>query len=204
MKKARDKVPALKKELGLIDNIPIILYVGKFMKRKNPVMLLKSYLQLFKDDNSFQAYLLYVGDGEERSNLEKQINECGLHEKVRLLGFKNQTELPNYFALCDLFVLPSQKEPFGLIINEVMNASKAVISTDEVGASRDLVHNGLNGFVVPAGNVEALTHALKTALLDKKKLSEMGNESKKIIDKWNYQEDVEGIVKALYASQGKQ
>ncbi len=202
--KAKNRVPALKKELGLIDDIPVILYAGKFIKRKNPVLLLKAFARMSRNNNmSFPAYLLYVGDGEERPELERRIDELGLQDRAKLLGFKNQTELPDYFALCDLFVLPSHKEPFGLVINEVMNAGKAVISTNEVGASRDLVHDGLNGFVVPAGDMDALSHALKNALSDKKKLLQMGNESRKIIDKWSYQQDVDGLLKALCSSQTK-
>jgi len=198
--KAKDRVPSLKKELGLNDDIPIILYASKFIKRKNPLLLLEAYASLSKSNNRhIPAYLLYVGDGEERPELERRINELGLQDRVKLVGFKNQTELPDYFALCDLFVLPSHKEPFGLVINEVMNAGKTVISTNEVGASRDLVHEGLNGFVVSAGNAEELSYALKEALSDKKRLLKMGNESIKIIDKWSYQQDFEGFMQALYA-----
>lgn len=199
-RKSEEELAILKKKLGLIDDIPIILYAGKLMKRKNPLLLLEAYANLSKNANKpISAYLLYIGSGEERLKLEKRIKEMGLEDMVKLLGFKNQTELPAYFALCDLFVLPSHKEPFGLVINEVMNAGKAIISTNEVGASRDLVHNGRNGFVVPAGNINALTDALKLALSNRIKLAEMGNESKKIIDNWNYQQDVEGILKALYS-----
>ena len=201
--KAKDRVPVLKKELGLIDDIPVILYASKFIKRKNPVLLLEAFARLSaKGVSPFPAYLLYVGDGEERAGLERRISELRLRDSVKLLGFKNQTELPDYFALCDLFVLPSYKEPFGLVINEVMNAGKAVISTNEVGASRDLVRDGLNGFVVPAGDVDALSKALKNALSDKKKLLRMGNESRKIIDKWNYQQDVDGVLAALEYVEG--
>lgn len=202
--KAKDRVPALKKELGLTNDIPVILYASKFIKRKNPELLLEAYARLLKNNNMpFPAYLLYVGDGERRSELERRINKLGLRDRVKLLGFKNQTELPDYFALCDLFVLPSHKEPFGLVINEVMNAGKAVISTNEVGASHDLIHEGVNGFVVPARDVAALYHALKNALSDRKGLLQMGNESRKIIDEWSYQQDVDGILEALYSLQRK-
>lgn len=197
---AKNRLSNLRKELDLTENIPVILYASKLMKRKNPLLLIEAYSHLSKDQiTPPSAYLLYVGDGEERPHLEKRISELGWQSHVKILGFKNQTKIPDYFALCDLFVLPSHKEPFGLVINEVMNAGKAVISTNEVGASRDLVHDGINGFVVPAGNVKALSQALGKAISDKKRLQQMGNESRKIIDKWNFEKDVDGTLEALYA-----
>lgn len=85
------------------------------------------------------------------------------------------------------------------MINEVMNAGKAIITTDEVGAAKDLVHNGLNGFVVPAGNIDALSNALSSILSDKNKTVQMGQESVKIINTWNYEQDIEGILNALHS-----
>ena len=64
---------------------------------------------------------------------------------VRFLGFRNQSEMPAFYDLCDLFVLPSHFEPWGLVINEAMNAGKPVIVSDCVGAAPDLVQTGRNG-----------------------------------------------------------
>lgn len=203
-KKTKERVSALKKELGLIDDIPVIVYASKLIKRKNPVLLLEAFARLSaKGVSPFPAYLLYIGDGEERPELEMRISELRLRDRVKLLGFKNQTELPDYFALCDLFVLPSHREPFGLVINEVMNVGKAVISTDEVGASRDLVQNGRNGFVVPAGDVKALSQALEKIISGKKISQQMGSESKKVIANWSFEKDVDGIIRALESSERK-
>ena len=102
--------PALRRDLGLIEDIPVICYASKLMKRKNPALLLDAYAGLAKNKTaSSDAYLIYVGDGEERLAIEKKIDQLGLHDRVKILGFKNQTELPAYFALCDLFVLPSEQ-----------------------------------------------------------------------------------------------
>ena len=188
----------LKQQLGIHDNLPVILYASKFLKRKNPVVLFDAYARLSEDGISPPpAYLLYIGNGEERGTLEQRIEMHGWQNRVKLLGFKNQTELPAYYALCDLFVLPSSQEPFGLVINEVMNAGKAVISTEIVGASRDLVQPGRNGLIVPAGDVSALASALQQALSDREQLRQMGNESRKIIEHWSFSQDVTGILQAL-------
>jgi glycosyltransferase involved in cell wall biosynthesis len=189
----------LRTQLGLTNDWPIVLYVGKFIKRKNPVLLFDAFASISPCGKTApQAYLIYVGEGEERGVLEARIANVGWQSQVKLTGFINQTELPAYYALCDLFVIPSNQEPFGLVINEAMNAGKAIISTNEVGASRDLVQEGRNGYVVQAGDVNALANKLKIVLADRKKLLVMGQESLKIINEWSFEQDINGIVQALH------
>lgn len=134
-----------------------------------------------------------------RGELERVIAEQAL-DRVKVLGFRNQSELPAYFNLCDVFVLPSVHEPWGLVINEVMNAAKAVIVTDEVGCAPDLVRNGRNGFAIPVGDVSALAQALFDVVGDAATAARMGQVSKQIIDTWNFDRDVAGLVAALESS----
>ena len=72
-------------------------------------------------------------------------------EAVRFLGFKNQSELPAYYDLCDVFVMPTVFEPWGLVVNEVMNAGKAVIASDQVGCAPDLVRRRLQRLCLSGG-----------------------------------------------------
>ncbi len=102
-----------------------------------------------------------MGDGEERAALERQAAESGF-SGIRFCGFRNQSELPGFFDIATVFVLPSRHEPWGLIVNEVMNAGRAVIVSDDVGCQPDLITDGVEGCVFPAGDVEALTAALRT------------------------------------------
>jgi glycosyltransferase involved in cell wall biosynthesis len=116
---------------------------------------------------------------------------------VRFLGFRNQTELPAFFDLCDVFVLVSKHEPWGLVVNEVMAAGRAVIVGDEVGCAPDLVKNGVNGFTVPAGDIDALVEALCVVTGSAERARRMGEESRRIIDTWSFSEDVAGLRRAL-------
>src|SRR2546422_11478662 len=83
-----------------------------------------------------EPYLLFVGDGPSRGEIEGRAGRLG--SAVRFLGFRNQSELPALYDLCDVFVLPSLFEPWGLVVNEVMNAARPVIVSDRVGAAPDL------------------------------------------------------------------
>jgi len=99
-----------------------------------------------------------------------------------------------------VFVLPSEREPFGLVINEVMNQGKAIITTDEVGAARDLVKNNKNGWVIEAGLEDALYNALFDALTcNEEKLISMGEQSLKKISGWSFDQDIHGLREALVA-----
>jgi len=184
-------VSALRAELGMDADRPVILYASKLMRRKFPDQLLQAYAQLPEP----RPYLLYVGDGELRPALEAEVRKQKLHD-VRLLGFRNQSELPAFYALADIFVLPSINETWGLVINEAMNAGCAIISTEQVGSAVDLVEHGKNGYVLKAGDMPALTDALNSCL-DQERLSAMQAESLRRIEHWGIRENVQGLRAAL-------
>ena len=187
----------LRAALGLEPGRPVILYASKMIDRKRPGDLLEAYLRLSADGRREpHPYLLFVGDGELRSDLEARSSRLGWNS-IKFLGFKNQTELPGYYDLCDVFVLPSVQEPWGLVINEVMNAGRAVIVSDEVGCAPDLVTPGENGEVIRAGNIDELSRALVTVLENPEKTAAMGRKSLEIINHWGFREDVAGLRLAL-------
>lgn len=122
---ARGRGEALRQELGLERGRPVLLFASKLQERKHADHLLHAVRRL-RGTVPAEPYLLLVGDGEERSALERRCAEWGL-KNVRFLGFRNQTELPAFFALSDLFILPSRHEPWGLIVNEAMASGCAVV-----------------------------------------------------------------------------
>jgi glycosyltransferase involved in cell wall biosynthesis len=184
-------------ELALDRSRPVILFASKLIERKRCIDLLDAYTALSREQAPATVpYLLIVGDGELRAGLESRAKELGL-DHVRFLGFKNQTELPRLYNLCDVFVLPSVDEPWGLVVNEAMNAGRAIIVSDRVGSGPDLVKHGVNGCVFPARDVNALRGALATVLRDPETTRRMGAESIGIIDGWSFEEDVEGLRAAL-------
>jgi glycosyltransferase involved in cell wall biosynthesis len=139
-----------------------------------------------------------VGDGEERRKLEQQVSDNSeLRGAVQFLGFRNQTELPRYFDLCDIFVLPSRHEPWGLVVNEAMNAGRAVIVSDDVGCQQDLVREGETGAVFPAGDVHGLAAAIGRVLATPETAMRMGARGKAHIAQYSFDQDVAGLRAAL-------
>lgn len=187
----------LRAELGLEPARPIILYASKFEIRKRPDDLLHAYERLIEQRAIARPpYLLYVGDGALRPRLEAEASAKGLSD-VRFLGFRNQTELPALYDLCDVFVLPSVNEAWGLVVNEVMAIGRAVIVAEGVGCAADLVKSGVNGFTFPPGDVAALAEALRRVLADPQHARSMGAASKKIMDSWSFRQDLDGLRLAL-------
>ena len=183
----------LKKELDIHRELPVVLYASKMTPRKRAMDLLRAHEKIQKE---IDVALVFVGDGVERLTLENYTKSHNL-KNVYFVGFKNQTELPDYFVIADIFVLPSTDEPWGLIINEAMNFGLPIITTDKVGAAPDLVKNGENGFIYSVGDIEKLASLLLKLLQEPDLRENMGKRSLEIIDKWSYKEDIEGILAAL-------
>lgn len=184
-------------ELNIDPSRPVILFASKLQSRKRCGDLLEAYKKLSSAPGvEPSAYLVIVGEGEERAPLERQAAISGLRG-IRFCGFRNQSELPRFFDIADVFVLPSQHEPWGLIVNEVMNAGKAVIVSDDVGCQPDLITDGVEGCIFPVGDVEALTSALKRALATPQTAATMGQRARERVQKWGFEEDISGLRRAL-------
>lgn len=195
---------ALREKLRLPPGRPVILFASKLQKRKHCDDLIAAYAKLSPGHGQEpNACLVIVGDGEERAALEAQAAATGF-ESIRFCGFGNQSELPGFFDLASVFVLPSRHEPWGLIVNEVMNAGRAVIVSDEVGSHFDLVSDGVEGCVFPAGDVDSLTAALKRVLATQEIAAEMGRNALRRIEEWGFDQDVDGLKQAIsYVMQGE-
>ncbi len=189
----KDQRQCIRKKMRIDSEKQVILFASKMMPRKRAIDLLKAYQRIH---NRVNAELVLVGDGSEKTSLENYVKNSNL-KGVHFAGFKNQTELPDYFASADVFVLPSDDEPWGLIINEAMNFGLPVITTDKVGAAPDLVRHGENGFIYPACSIEKLAGYLQRLLNAPELRREMGRNSSEIISGWSYQENIDGIITSL-------
>jgi len=183
----------LKRKFEIHDDLPVILFSGKLLDVKRPIDLLIAFAEVSK---SVKSALVYVGDGPLRPKLEVYAKESRI-QNVYFMGFKNQTELPQFYAMADVFALPSEFEPWGLVVNEAMCFGLPVIVSDQVGAAGDLVHHGLNGFVYPAGQVSILAEYLRALVADPAKGQRMGEISKQLISQRNYLQDTKKVLMCL-------
>jgi glycosyltransferase involved in cell wall biosynthesis len=188
----------LRAKLGVNDDRPIVLYAAKFQRRKHPDDLLRAAASLNQERLIFQ--LVMVGSGEMETELRTLVQEFPL-PNIHFTGFVNQAELPRVYAACDIFVLPSEDETWGLAVNEAMCAGLPIVASSEVGCVPDLVHNGHNGHTFSAGNIAQLTAALRSLLADPALRLRMGRASRQIIKRWSYAE-CQVALRAALASAG--
>ncbi len=194
--KAAETREAFRRSLGLEPGRPVILYASKLTARKRADELLAAHGEIRREKRlEPPPYLLIVGSGELEPELRRRVAEEKIPD-VHFLGFRNQSALPAFFDLCDVFVLTSQHEPWGLIINEVMNAAKPVIISSDVGCGPDLVRDGENGFILPVGDISGLVKALEKILGDRAEGERMGAASARIISDWDFERNVCGLLKA--------
>jgi glycosyltransferase involved in cell wall biosynthesis len=186
----------LRAELELDPVRPVILFASKLQERKNCSHLIEAYARLAATSTNPLPYLVIVGDGEERGVLERQAAATRL-SSIRFAGFRNQSEMPRFFDLASVFVLPSRHEPWGLIVNEAMNAARPVIVSDDVGCAPDLVQDGVNGCIYPTSDIDALSQALKRILASPASVEAMGANAYHRIQQWGLEQDVKGIRNAL-------
>ena len=181
----------LKTDAGFGEDLPVILFSGKLIPRKRVDLLLGAVERL----RGRRFGVLLVGDGPLRGVLEEHART--LPCPVRFAGFQNQTQLARYYAASDVFVLPSSQETWGLVVNEAMQFSLPAVVSDMVGAGRDLVTDGVTGFVFRDGNVDDLAAHLAALIGDPELRGRLGHEARRRVSAYNYHACVGGILEAL-------
>lgn len=174
---------------------PCVLYAAKFISRKRPLDLLKAVRQL-QSQTQTPFSVIMAGSGELESELRGYCRSHAL-ENVAFAGFVNQAELPRLYAASDIFVLPSEHEPWGLAVNEAMCAGLPIVVSREVGCVTDLVSDGVNGFTPAAADIESLALALRRLIEDAALRRRQGEASLARIAQWGYPQCLEGIRSAL-------
>jgi glycosyltransferase involved in cell wall biosynthesis len=179
----------LRKKYGLPLDKVVINFTGKLSAKKRPLDLLAAYSAAQASNKA----LVFVGDGALAQDL-RRFAEAKKLKDVYFMGFKNQSEISQLYALSDIFVLPSGiGETWGLVVNEAMCFSLPVVVSDMVGCAADLVKPGENGFIYPLGGIDKLTACLLELITDADLRARMGKRSFEIINKWSFKEDLEAV-----------
>lgn len=193
---SEEEKKALKGSLGCSGK-RIVLYVGRLEECKGLSYLIEA-ASLIKD---LDFCLLFIGSGSLKSSLEKSSQDFSV-KSVFLDHIPNE-ELTKYYAIADIFVLPSIttqdfKEPWGMVVNEAMNQGCPVVVTNAVGAGAGgLVKDAENGYIVPEKDSRALKVAIDKLLRNENLQSTMRQNSLKKIAGWTLEETLKGFERAL-------
>jgi 1,2-diacylglycerol 3-alpha-glucosyltransferase len=171
------------------------LFVGRLAEEKNVLALLLSFAEYRRSGGTWQ--LVFAGDGPMRESVEAEIDKLQVHHCVRVDGLKSADDLLPYFAFAKCLVLPSRREPWGLVVNEAMAAGLPVIVSRQCGCAENLV-TADNGFLFPSDDQQALTDCLREFehKSSRQRLA-MGEASRTIISRFSLERwvsEVEGLV----------
>jgi glycosyltransferase involved in cell wall biosynthesis len=145
--------------------------------------------------------LLVAGEGPERGRLEKLGTALGV--RLTLLGDLPWERLLECYVAADAFALLSRWEPWGVVVNEAAACGKPLVLSDQVGAAPDLLRDGENGVLVPAGDVSAAAAALSRLTADAEWRREAGARSRGLMRAWGYEPSVDSFVEAVCEAAGR-
>lgn len=152
---------------------PIVLHISNFRPVKNLATLVRTFARVRE---RVKSRLILVGDGPERVPVEKLVHELGIEGSVCFLG--NQEFIEDLFPLADAFLLPSLHESFGLVVLEAMSAAVPVVATN-VGGTREVVVEGVTGFLRAPDDVDGMVEALVGILGDPERGRALGEAGRK-------------------------
>jgi L-malate glycosyltransferase len=158
---AASRNPLLKKELGINTANEVIAVVGRLVPAKAMDLFLEAFASLQKNRKNVSA--LIVGDGPLRSELEAKAVQLQIRDSVVFSGFRK--DLPEIYRIMDVFVLSSLREGFPMTLLEAMASEVPSVTTD-VGGVGECIENGVDGFLVPTQDVQALARSIEKILAD--------------------------------------
>ena len=158
----------LRRELGIKGTSRVALFAGRLVASKRPTDVVGAAAQLRRGGQPVEVVV--AGDGALREALVAKARALGV--PLHMLGFCNQSRLPDVYAAADCLVLPSDgHETWGLVANEALAAGRPVVLSDACGAAPDLATDGVAGRSYPVGDVDALAHALDAMLAPRERTS---------------------------------
>jgi glycosyltransferase involved in cell wall biosynthesis len=192
-----ETVRDIRESLEVGNNHHLLLSIGRLVEEKGHKYLIEAVGKL----NDSSVVIVLVGNGPCREYLEEVAREKNVN--LRIIEYVPNDELINYIAASDVFVLPSIttrtfKEPWGLVINEVMNQGKPIITTDAVGAAvGGLLKDGRHGFVVPERDESALAFKLRELIESPFLRQKLGDAARLEVSRWTYERMAEGFISAV-------
>lgn len=185
-----DEVHRLKLQLGIKG--VMILYVGQLIPRKGVKELLSAWKYFIKKE---KATLVYVGEGELKKELTKQIYQEQI-PNVILTGAIDYDKIAVYYKAADCFIIPTIEDNWSLVVPEAMACGLPIATSKYNGCYPELVHPN-NGWVFDSLNQRSIINVLNAIIDNKNQLREMGNASKLIISTETADKAAQSIMNAI-------
>jgi len=191
----RDDI-AQRHSLGL--PLHFFLFVGRLVAEKGIFDLLEAYCMLTPELRSRWG-VVFVGGGADAAELQARAATVTVGS-VQVAGFAQREKLAKYYGLADVLVMPTHTDPWGLVVNEAMACALPVAVSTAAGCTADLVFEGWNGYLFPAGNTAYLASILKRVAEDDVQRAKMGKHSRERIKKYSPAACADGIATAALSA----
>ena len=187
----RERRDDLRARLGVAPEDLVVLSVARLAPEKRLDVLIRAAAEL----RERPVAVVVAGSGPERGGLEQLAHERGV--RVTFTGDVDQAALQELYVAADVFALLSGWEPWGVVVNEAAACALPLVLSDQVGAAPDLLLDGENGVLVPAGDVRAAAAALGRLAADPAFRAAAGARSREVAAGWGYEPSVDAFVQAV-------
>jgi glycosyltransferase involved in cell wall biosynthesis len=185
---------ALRESVGAGPDDVVVLSVARLAPEKGLDVLVHAAAEAHDE----RVLLVVAGEGAERERLEDLAAVRGV--RLELTGDLEWDRIAEAYAAADVFALLSQREPWAVVVNEAAACGLPLVLSDRVGAAHDLLRDGHNGFLVPAGDVDAASDALRRLAADPGLRAAQGARSRELARDWGYGPSVDGFLAAVRES----
>jgi glycosyltransferase involved in cell wall biosynthesis len=167
------------------------LFVGNLAPWKGVATLTAALSNLV--EHGERVRLVMYGEGPLADQLRQEAERLPIH----LAGFKGKEAVARAYAAADMFVLPSLREQWGLVVNEALSAGLPVVVSEAVGCGEDLVQEGVTGLRFRTGDADALADQMRLLLRDSELCARLGVGGKKRMQTWSMETYVASMLEAL-------
>jgi glycosyltransferase involved in cell wall biosynthesis len=183
-----------KTALGIPPGMTVIGTAGRLTAIKGQEILILAASELIRRGE--KIFLLLLGEGELRKELEQLTIDLGIAENVCFLGWRS--DAARVMSACDIFCLPSRNEGMGKVLVEAMELGKPIVASD-IGGIKNLVRHGENGLLVPVGDVAAWTETIGSLCRDPDGRRRMGDAGRRIAPRYSSKEMIK-MIDQLYGN----
>jgi glycosyltransferase involved in cell wall biosynthesis len=187
---------ALIRSFDLPEGSFVCCAVGRLVWAKGYEVLIEAIAQLAQKLPNL--YCLIIGDGLQRVDLERQIEQAGLQGRIRLAGFRPPKETLSIVKNCDVFVMPSHSEGTPIALLEAAALGRPILAT-HVGGIPDLVNDGEQALLIPPGDVSTLATGLSRLIDDPELAAQLGTEAqRRVREDFSLQAMVDATMRAYW------
>lgn len=194
-----EQIDDVRKRYGLRDDRRYIVYCGRMAQKKRVDLLVDAFARIADERPEWD--LLLIGDGPKLESLKQRVPDS-LRDRVIWPGFVNDRDtIGCLYRASDVFVLPSENEPWGAVVAEACGAGLAVICSDVIGAAQEMCREGVNGRMFRSGDAESLASAL-IDVTDPDHIDRMREATRDVLAEWRERGDPVKGIRGMLAHAG--